>query len=159
TPRGRAWQIDVATIFLAFAFPAVIMHVSWTELSQNCERPLARGWRLALWPAYALSFALPTAAIVIAFSPRTTSLHPVVGQAIGVGLSAAFIGAAAYCIALLSHRKRPTGLRDRQSRRSILILFALMIAVFVLLLLVTSFTGNRGPMAAAGDVVVVIAKS
>src|SRR5204862_5029623 len=31
TPRGRAWQIDVATIFLAFAFPAVIMHVSWTE--------------------------------------------------------------------------------------------------------------------------------
>jgi hypothetical protein len=52
--RSRTLVIDAATILLAFCFPPTIMHVSWAEVASACERPLARGWRLALWPAYAI---------------------------------------------------------------------------------------------------------
>lgn len=160
TPGGRLWQLDIATIFLAFGFPPVIMHVSWAEVAANCEPPLARGWRLALWPAYAAGIALPLWALALLFNPQDGRSIALANRILSAGLSSAFIVTAVYSIALVTRRKQAMGLRDRQSRRSILFLFACMIAVFILLFGVSTVRGGAGPTTAAISYLVeVIAKS
>jgi signal transduction histidine kinase len=159
-PQGRAWPLDMATIFLAFCFPPVIMHVSWAEVSHNCEHPLSRGWRLALWPAYALCLTLPVWTIALFSKDPYSASAALASQLLSTGLALAFIATAVYCIALLTRRKHSPGTRDRQSRRSILALFGCMIAVFILLMLVTTFSGDARPATLAfGDLVEVVAKS
>ena len=162
TAHGRPWQIDIATIFLAFAFPPVIMHVSWTEVSRRHLRPLARGWRLALWPAYAIGLGLPVWTVVLLSRAPESRAMSVVGQILSTGLAGAFIVAAVYSIALLS-RRGPTqsiASRDHESRRSLLILFGCMIAVFILMYVITAASGDTRPTAAlVEDLVEVIAKS
>ncbi len=159
-PRGNVWQIDAAAVLLAFCFPPVIMHVSWAEVAHHRDRPLARAWRLALWPAYAACFGLPIWAItLLAIAPDSHAMR-LANQLLNVGLSVAFIATAVYCIALLTRRTPTPSLRDRNSRRSIVILFAGMMAVFLLLLIVSTFSGDARPtMAAFGDLVGIIAKS
>ena len=158
-PQTRAWQLDAATIVLAFCFPPIIMHVSWAEVAyRTSERPLSRLWRLALWPAYALCVAMPWWALRILFAPFDSAAAAIASRILGVGLSGAFIVAAAYSIALVS-RRRPAEARERQSRRSILVLFAGMIAVFMLLLAITMGNGSAPSLAIAGGLLEIAARS
>jgi signal transduction histidine kinase len=158
--RSRTWVIDAATILLAFCFPPTIMHVSWAEVAGACDRPLARGWRLALWPAYAICLGLPLWTIAMLFGPPAYRSYAIADRVLGIGLSTAFIVTAVYCIALLTRKKQVPGVRGRQSRRSFLILFAAMIAVFILILLITAFSGENTRLAAIiGNLLEVTAKS
>ncbi len=160
TPHRRVWLIDVATVVLAFSFPPVIMHVSWTEVARTCEQPLARAWRLALWPAYLACLVVPIWALALLLKAPDSQSMALADQLLSSGLIAAFVGAAVYSIALVSRNKRAASVRDRQSRRSILALFGYMIAVFILLFVVTTFSGDTRPATAViGDLIEVIAKS
>jgi GAF domain-containing protein len=159
TPRTSAWPLEAATVVLAFCFPPVIMHVSWAEVSHNGEQPLSPGWRIALWPAYAVCLSMPIWALMLLAAPISSRDAAIANRILGGGLSGAFIATAIYCMALLTRRRPTAGLRDRQSRRSILVLFACMIAVFILLFVVSTFTASVRPMAALGDFIEVIAKS
>jgi signal transduction histidine kinase len=159
-PHGHIWQLDAATIVLAFCFPPVIMHVSWTEAAHGGDRPLSRGWRLALWPAYILGLGLPLWALVVLYGPQALRSFRIADALLSTGLSAAFIGAAAYCIALVTRKKEEVpSLRERQSRRSIVMLFACMIAVFMLLFVFSAFSGTARSMAVLGGLLEVSAKS
>ena len=162
TTLGGRWQIDVATIFLGFAFPPLIMHVSWAEVSHRVRCPVASGWRAALWPAYIVSLALPTWAVFLLSRGRQGGSMAIANQILSVGLVAAFIASALYCIALLTRHAgtAPLPARDHQSRRSLLILFGGMIAVFIALYAITAFRGDVRPTTAlAGELVEVVAKS
>ena len=53
TSHGRPGSSTSRPLFLAFAFPPIIMHVSWVEIvAADANARSRRGWRLALWPAY-----------------------------------------------------------------------------------------------------------
>ncbi len=159
TPHGRVWLLDAATILLGFAFPPLIMHVSWTEVVRG-GRPLARAWRLALWPAYLACALVPVWAIVLLSAASTAPARAFGERLLSSGLVAAFIGAGVYSIALVSRNTPAASVRDRQSRRSLLALFAGMIAVFILLFVLTTFSGGGRPSTAVvGELVEVLAKS
>jgi hypothetical protein len=88
-------------------------------------------------------------------------------RAASIGLSLAFIGAAAYSIALVSRAARVSGAsratpeepRERQARWSIVALFAGMAIMFVFMLWITATAGRRPAMAAAGLLLEVSMKS
>jgi signal transduction histidine kinase len=161
-PRGSSRILDIVTVFLAFAFPPVIMHISWAQVCQNRDQPLAPGWRLALWPMYIACVAIPMSALAIVLGIANPAWLPIADRLIGTGLSVAFIVTAVYCIAVITRKDRNANLaaRQRQARRSILILFACMIAVFVLVFAITLVTDNGPrPRFALGDILEVVAKS
>jgi signal transduction histidine kinase len=160
TPRGRPWSIDAATIFLAFCFPPVIMHVTWAEVSHKCERTLSRRWRDWLWPAYAVCLTLPIWGIAVIGSAPYSDAAALASRLLSTGLAVAFIGTAIYAIAVLTQRQRSASDRQRQSGRTIRALFGCMIAVFILVLLLTTSGGTTRPaMLLFGDVLEVVAKS
>ena len=159
TPHGRVWLMDAATIVLAFAFPPLIMHVSWTEVARGGQA-LARAWRLALWPAYLACLAVPLWALVLLAKTSNRQWLAFANHLLTAGLAVAFIGAAMYSIALVSRNKAVASVRDRQSRRSILALFGCMIVVFILLFVASTFSGDTRPRSLGwGDLVEVVAKS
>jgi len=160
--RGDSAILDGATILLAFCFPPIIMHVSWAEVSHACEQRLGRGWRLALWPAYVICLGLPLWTITALYGPPVLRSQPTADRLLGAGLSGAFIATAIYCIALVARRGRtnPLSLRDRESRRSMLVLFGCMIAVFMLLFLIGTFgEGPRPGLATFSGFVEIVARS
>ena len=130
------------------------MHLTWAEASR--ETPLSPAWRRLLWPAYALSFALPLVAIGIALPDATTRAAQIAGEAIGIGLNLAFVGAAAYSIALIRRHGNASDLRQRRSRRALVGLFGVMGSLFVFLLAVR---GIAASMAYLGRLLEISAKS
>jgi len=163
TAHGRIEKVDLAIIFVAFAFPPVIMHVSWAEASHGREQPLSRGWWLALWPVYLVCLVIPVWTVNLFFSrPFDAHAMAIANQALSTGLVGVFIVAAFYSMALLSYRRRhqPLASRDGQLRRPMLILFACMIAVFVLVYVIGMLGADTRPSTAVvGDVVELVAKS
>jgi hypothetical protein len=157
TPIGRMWQLDVAVILMAFVFPPLIMHLTWSE-NLTAHTRLAPGWRLALWPAYAGSLAVPAWCLTVFFG-ADKGMNRVANQLLGTGLTTAFITAAVYCIALVARHGAAGRRHGRNYRGHLVRLFALMIVVFLALFVVTSSTTVGRPMATAGTIVEVIAKS
>ena len=163
TPQGRILQIDLAIVFVAFAFPPVIMHLAWAEASCHSDRPMSRAWWLALWPMYLACLAIPTWTVHLFFSnPLDGHASGIANQVLSTGLVVVFILAACYSMALLSYRRRhqPLASPDRRVRRPMLILFACMIAVFVLVYVIEMLSADtRTTTAVAGDLVELVAKS
>jgi anti-sigma regulatory factor (Ser/Thr protein kinase) len=168
TPRREVWQLDVAGVLLVFAFPPLIMHATLLEIDPDRAARLSRAWRHALWPVYAACAVVPGWLLTVAyvFPPDPGALGAVL-RAASIGLSLAFIGAAAYSIALVSRAARVSGAsratpeepRERQARWSIVALFAGMAIMFVFMLWITATAGRRPAMAAAGLLLEVSMKS
>jgi anti-sigma regulatory factor (Ser/Thr protein kinase) len=159
TPRARLWQADVALIVLAFCFPPLIMHVSWAEVAAAGDARVSRGWRLALWPAYAICAAIPAWSLAVIYFTSDGPLYRLVDRLLGSALSVAFIAAALYCIVLVTRRRPQEGARGHLPRRPIVLLFGCMLTVFTGLFVLTTFTGDHRPMAAFGAMIEVAAKS
>ena len=167
TPRQQVWQVDVAGILLAFAFPPLIMHVTWAEVA-----PLPPGrsqaWRLALWPAYAFCAIVPASLFVTAFVADDGRTERFAAQLATVALSLAFIVAAIYSIALVSRAEAGAcSARDvretrenRQARWSLFGLFGAMALLFLLMLWASALTGfGSRPRVTGGFLLEVAAKS
>ena len=170
TPRRQVWQLDVAGLVLAFAFPPLIMHATWAEIDPARTARLSRGWRAALWPAYAISALIPGWLLAVIYtSPADDAAVGGAARATTIGLCLAFITAASYSIAIVS---RAAGVGDaparsaseeanaRQARWSILGLFAAMAVMFGLMLWIAAGTRTAATsMAVAGLLLQVAVKS
>jgi hypothetical protein len=159
TPRREVWQLDVAGVLLVFAFPPLIMHATWVEIDPDRTARLSRAWRLALWPVYVVCAIVPGWLLAVAYvlPPDSRALGAAL-RAASIGLSLAFIVAAAYSIAIVTRAARLAGAsrtvpeepKERQARWSILALFAGMAIMFLFMLWITATGGTRPAMAAAG---------
>lgn len=156
--RARSLSLQIGLILLAYAFPPIVMHLTWSEASRS--GPVSAAWRRMLWPAYAISFGLPLAAMAIALTDTTTRAAQMAAQSIGIGLNLAFVGAAAYAIALIRRHGHTRDLRERRSRQSLIGLFGLMGVLFVFMLGVNLAGGGSLPgMAYIGVLLEISAKS
>ena len=158
TPQPRLWPVDVATIVLAYRFPPLIMHLSWAVVALGGSARVSGWWRLALWPAYVICAAIPAWSLFAIYAPAGPQTLEFAARLLNSGLSVAFIAAALYCIVLVSTR-RPAPSHGKQPRRSIVLLFVCMLAVFAGSLVVTTLTDDPRPKAALGAVLEVVAKS
>jgi signal transduction histidine kinase len=159
TPQRQLWQLDVATALLAFCFPPLIMHLSWAIVASTDDARVAAGWRLALWPAYVVCAAIPAWSLAVIFGSADQRLYQLATHLLGSGLSVAFIAAALYSIVLVTTHRSRSRTQGSHSRRPILLLFAGMLTLFVLLLMVMTFSGDPRPVAPLGAVLEVTAKS
>jgi signal transduction histidine kinase len=165
TPQRRLWQVDVLGILLAFTFPPLIMHIAWAEVSIERKVPPAPAWRLALWPAYATCAVLPLGMLYFSFVAGGRTVRTA-AQAATIGLSLAFIVAAAYSIFLVTRDTsseipaRRDEANDRRARWSLVALFGAMAVIFLFMLWVAAFDGSGGrPMATGGFLLQTAAKS
>ena len=167
SPQRRFWQLDIAGILIAFIFPALIMHVTWAEVTHD-HPGLSRLWRVALWPAYVIGLATPAWFLAVSYWAVDGRAIRAAGQGATIGLSLAFIAAAAYCIALMSgpatppspHAATAGDKKTRQAWWSVVGLFGGMALIFVFMIWVAGVGGSGSrPMATAGFLLEVIAKS
>jgi signal transduction histidine kinase len=156
-PRGTPWQLDVASLCMAFAFPPVIMHLTLAEVAAT--RQMSRRWRAGLWPAYAAAFAIPAWSLAVLSSPAASGAeYRFAGRVLGFGLSAMFLIAAAFSMRIIAKHGEVRDARERQSRRWMLRLFGLMGAVFVMMVVITNYT-DRALNVPIGAIVELAAKS
>jgi hypothetical protein len=169
-PKREMWQLDVAGLLLAFAFPPLIMHVTWAEVDPVGSKSLSRAWRRALWLSYAIAAVIPGWLLAVVFNPPSDGrVVAAASRAAGIGLCLAFIGAACYSIAIVTRAARlsdaaaptrPEEEKARQERWSILALFGAMAVMFVFMLWLAVSGGMQGPsMAAAGMLLEISVKS
>ena len=157
TPLRGLWQLDVAVVCLAFAFPPIIMHMELAE-ARSRKQPLAFGWRPALLATYAAAVVLPITSILIFAGPSSASARQFGERLLGVGLSALFVGAALYSVALRARAGQAHTIRERQARRWTFGLFGLMILLFLAIMGISLTTSVDRPAVAFG-IVEVMAKS
>ena len=143
-PRTRHWQLDVATIVLAFAFPPLIMHSVWGGAVQASTRSVAPAWRALLWPAYAVAALIPAFCLAVFSSSAPGGLRGFAGQLLGYSLPLLFVGTGIYSVALIGRQPAKVDVRSGQERRWLLGLFGLMVLLFVALLAVGILSGASG---------------
>jgi hypothetical protein len=167
TPQRQVWQLDVAGVLLAFSFPPLIMHVTCAEVVATNAARVSRGWRIALWPAYVLSATLPIWLLAVGFG-GDAQLERTAAKTAQIALSAAFVAAAAYSIALVSradeggaaHRTARAEKEDRQARWSLVGMFGAMAVLFLLMLWASAMAGfGSRPPVTGGAVLEIAAKS
>ena len=147
-PRAPHWQLDVATIVLAFAFPPLIMHSVWAEAVKVRARSLAAVWRALLWPGYAVAALIPAFCLAVFSSSASAGLRGLARGLIGYSLPLLFVCAGIYSVALIGRQPPTPDLRSGQERRWLLGLFGLMMLLFVALLGAGILSGRSGrPMA------------
>jgi signal transduction histidine kinase len=131
-PPVRQWSLQFVAMWLAFAFPPLIMHVTWGEASKGRTTMLNPLWRRIVWVAYPIAHGLALASTLGFLGVGGVSRHTM-SFASSIALGALFVCAALYAIVLMSTggESRETSRRDRQSRRWWIGLFALMIPLFV----------------------------
>ena len=157
-PLRTPWQLDVASICLAFAFPPIIMHVGWAEVAQKRDR-LAAAWRAALWAAYAIALVIPAWALTLLLRGDASTAR-FAGQLLGSGLPATFVIAAIYSIALIARYSETREPRARRAQHWMLGLFGLTVLLFLMLFVIIMFSGGRGRSSdAVGGLVEIAAKS
>lgn len=128
----RLVVLELTTLWLAYFFPPLIMHVTLGEVARTAVRPPSRGWRLALWPVYAVSLGTAMLATLLVAGLVKNVPPSVDGWIMRIGLASCFIAAALFSGLLISrHRHAAETPRERQSHRSLLGLFALMLVIFL----------------------------
>lgn len=160
-PTLDDWLLQLISLYLAFLWPPLIMHVTVAEhaAARDSGRPKpVRAWRRALWPAYLVGVAVPSLATlgfvgVIAI-PRGTLV-----AGLNTSLAAAFTVASVFSVAMSAryagHAATP---RERVGDRAMNILFATTVTLF-LLLPVIAFSMNPSIEAIAGRSIEIAAKS
>jgi signal transduction histidine kinase len=157
--RG-VWPIDVPIVFIAFAFPPLIAHVTAAEVAASGPGRVSRVARAAIGAAYVVSLGIPTAfTAAYVWAPNSWFVR-VAGPFLGVALSAAFIAASAYSSVLINRDRGHQPREERQSRRSLTAMFGLMALIFVVIGAVSMIAGQRNqPMRAPGFVLELFARS
>ena len=143
-PRSRQWPLDVATVVLAFAFPPLIMHSVWAEAVTVRARVLAAGWRVVLWPVYAVAALIPAFCLAVFSSSDSASLLGVARLLIGYSLPLLYVFAGIYSVALINRQPPKPDMRSGLERRWLVGLFGLMVLLFAALLAVGILSGARG---------------
>ena len=152
----RSWMLDLAAVWIALIYPPIIMHMTWGEVSQSRQPVRARGWGLALAPAYAVAVGL-AAVSTAGFAGIGGVSTRTVSHATSLALAGFFVLASIYCIALISRRPAPPRTaRERQSLRWLLRQFAAMVAIFLLVILLND---RRLPLDDVGRLIELVAKS
>jgi signal transduction histidine kinase len=134
---GEPWNddlIDLAALELVFVFPGLIFHTVLLESGAHGSQSVAtsRGWLAVLVLLYVVgaAFAVYFPAAIFNLVPAPRPLGPYVGTSVG-GL---FSVSSICCLAVMITRRTPSATRDeRRLRGSLMLLFAAMIAVFLLL--------------------------
>jgi signal transduction histidine kinase len=157
--RRTPWQLEVATICFAFAFPPLIVHVTLTEVVHSRNAPVASGWRAALWPAYAAALILPLWSLVLLARPASASSQYVAEMLLRFGLPAMFVCAAVYSIAILTRHSTTAEPRARLARRWTVGLLSLMVLLFLMLVGITRSSGGPRPAVAAAAILEIAVKS
>jgi hypothetical protein len=157
--RRTPWQLEVATICFAFAFPPLIVHVTLTEVVHSRNAPVASGWRAALWPAYGAALILPLWSLVLLARPASASSQYVAEMLLRFGLPAMFVCAAIYSIAILTHHSTTAEPRARLARRWTVGLLSLMVLLFLMLVGITRSSGGPRPAVAAAAILEMAVKS
>jgi signal transduction histidine kinase len=158
-PLPAPWPLDVASVCLAFAFPPIIMHTTLSEVAAAHPR-MSGAWRGALWPAYAAAFLIPATAFALFLLPGVDGAGPRLGNTLlGFGLSAAFVAAAVYGIAIIATHGAAPEPRRRRGRQWMLGLFGLTAVLFVMLLGLTLLTGRANSLQVLPALVEIAAKS
>ncbi len=132
-PRRDATFLQFAQLWLAFAFPPVIMHVAYSEVYVDCPPRSRMPWAL-VWLAYVVTQAV-SALAVLAFL-RVVPFD--VGRTVAFAnyvLVTSFLAAAGYSIALIVRARRPSPTRrELQARRWLIGAFGFMFLIFLVLL-------------------------
>jgi signal transduction histidine kinase len=158
-PLDTPWQLDVASLVLAFAFPPIIMHTSLSEVAAAHPR-VSGAWRAALWPAYAAAFLIPATAFALFLVPGVVPAGRRFGNTLlGFGLSAAFVAAAVYSIAIIATHGAAREPRRQRGRQWTVGLFGLTAVLFVMLLGITLLTGRANSLQILPALVEIAAKS
>ena len=157
--RRTPWQLEVATICFAFAFPPLIVHITWSEVVHSRNGSVAHGWRAVLWPAYAAAVILPLWCLVLLAGPASASSQHVAERILRFGLPAMFVCAAIYSIAILMRHSTTPEPRARLARRWTMGLLALMLLLFLMLVGISSSSGGPRPAVAAGAILEIAVKS
>ena len=150
-PRVNLWALDLATLFLAFSFPPLIMHTAWAEVAKARSTSGLSPSRALLWPAYIVAIGIPIFSLVIFLARPSTPLARAAGMLLGYSLPILFVCAAVYSMVLIGRKPVERRTRARQERRWLLGLFAVMGLLFVVLLVAGMQRGGiRGrPVATA----------
>jgi signal transduction histidine kinase len=131
---GPVWPMEMAGLWLACAFPPLIVHITWAEVVDTRPTAPGRAWSLAVWPMYALAAALAIVSTLGFMGVTGRSVDDVARRA-SIGLTVLFIAASVYASALLARHDEPARTpRERQSSRWHIALFALMGLLFLVLL-------------------------
>jgi two-component sensor histidine kinase len=158
--QGPNWSLEFGLVALAYAFPPLIMHITWVEVRASRPAPASRGWTTVLVAAYAAAAGIPAVTIWLMATASNELYRPAM-RVLGAGLPLLFILTAVYCITLVNRHAAPRHARDPASTRAMGALFGLMLLLFVVILAVSELQGGMHPTgyAAVGSVVEVIAKS
>ena len=133
-PPSRQWSYQLITLWLAFLWPPLIMHVTLAEVegSHGCG-PRTRLWRWAVRLAYPLVLAVPVWATAVFFG-----FIPVAGRTIDLvlnaGLTIAFTVASVFSVSISRRVGEPArSARKRLGDRAMDIMFIATIAIFMIL--------------------------
>jgi signal transduction histidine kinase len=129
----RIWQLDVLRAWLGFSFPPLIMHITYAEVAAGRSTPLPSAWRAFIWLMYLAMHGTVVWSLLV-FADVLPTAHQLASRTLTVAISAGFITAAIYAMALVGqapHRKETA--REQQLRRWYVVLFGLVVVLFGLL--------------------------
>jgi signal transduction histidine kinase len=124
--------IDLLILELTFVFPGLIFHTVLSESREGAVRA-GRGWRAALLALYVTGAALIIyfPAAVFGLLPRPRSFDAFIGISIG-GM---FLTTSIVSLASMLSQPRQPATRDRtRLRHTIMLMFVVMIAIFLVLM-------------------------
>jgi signal transduction histidine kinase len=150
-PGPHSGVIDLAQLWFAFAFPPVIMHLTYSEVccARPGRRPIARA---VVWITYAVTqgvslFSIAVFYGLIGVTQRTFS------AVANYTLTASFVAAAAFSIAMIVRNAGPeANRRQRHGRWGMVGLFGVMLVLFVVMLLLSGTGAPRDVVAGALEI-------
>jgi hypothetical protein len=134
-PSIRDWGLLSVLLVLAFLYPPLIMHVSYSSTRESGQIAGGTGWWLPVPATYAVSLALALTCVA-GFWELVPVAPAVVSMAANLGPGALFLVAGIYTFYAISRpHPAPRSAVERRADRPWLLLFALLVALAVLMLL------------------------
>jgi hypothetical protein len=159
-PLETPWQLDVASVFLAFAFPPIIMHTTLMEVADANPGRVSGAWRAVIWPVYAAALIVPVWGVTLLIPSTVDPAARQLGnQLLGYGLTGGFVAAAVYSFALIATHGDAREPRRQRGQQWTLGLFGLMAILFLMILGLTVLSSNTRPWQAAFTLLEIAAKS
>jgi signal transduction histidine kinase len=158
--RLQPLWLQLTSIWLAFLYPPLIMHVTVAEHSarHRSAPPPSPLWRRAIGPAYVAMLCAPAWSTLVAGGAIDVD-NAVINKTLSLSLGASFVIASIFSIAMSARRSQPaTSARARLGHRAMTMMFAITVLLFVLLPAM-AFGANQSLGAIAGRSLEVATKS